>query len=208
MTNAGKKTLTEKQRVIFQFIRDQIVSRGNSPTIREIGDKFGISSTNGVRTHLTALVKKGFLKKQQYISRGLELARPLIGDVGRVAVVGSVPAGMPIDAVENVESEIALDQTFLPRGDSFCLNVTGDSMKDAGIFDGDMVVVKKQSEAIKGDIVVAVINGEATVKTYYPSEKQVRLQPENDDFEPIMVSKRSGDFRIAGKVIGLLRKMG
>lgn len=203
-----KKKLTDKQRLIFDFIRDQIVSRGSSPTIREIGEKFGISSTNGVRTHLVALVRKGFLKKQQFVSRGLELAQTLAGDVGRVAVVGSVPAGLPIDAVENIESEIALDQTFLPRGDSFCLKVSGDSMMGAGIFDGDMVVVKKQSVADKGDIVVAVINGEATVKRYFPAGQSIRLQPENDAFEPILVSKKSGEFRIAGKVIGLLRKMG
>jgi repressor LexA len=203
----GKKNLTDKQRLVYDFIRDQIVGRGNSPTIREIGEKFGIRSTNGVRAHLTALVRKGFLKKQQFISRGLELALPPAGDVGRVAVVGSVPAGLPIDAVENIESEIALDRSFLPRGDSFCLKVSGDSMMGAGIFDGDMVVVKKQAVAQKGDIVVAVLNGEATVKRYVPASESIRLQPENDAFEPIVVSKKSGEFRIAGKVIGLLRKI-
>lgn len=202
-----KKALTDKQRRILAYIEEQIVKHGHSPTIREIGAKFKISSTNGVRTHLAALVKKGFLKKQEFISRGLELTRTLAGEFGRVPVVGAVPAGLPIDAIENVESEIALDFSFLPKGESFCLNVKGESMRGAGILDGDMVIVRKQAVAQKGDIVVAIINGEATVKRYFVEGKRVRLQPENEEFEPIMVDKRSGEFRIAGKVIGLLRKM-
>jgi repressor LexA len=119
-----------------------------------------------------------------------------------------VPAGLPIDAIENVEGEIALDLSFLPKGDSFSLRVTGESMKGAGIFDGDLVLVKKQQVAQKGDIVVAIINGEATVKRYMPEGDRVRLQPENDQFEPIIVSKKAREFRIAGKVVGLLRRMG
>ena len=202
-----KKTLTEKQRQILEFIESQILNKGHSPTIREIGKKFGISSTNGVRSHIVALVKKGFLKKENYISRGLELTRSIAADIGRVPLVGSVPAGQPIDAIENVEGDIALDLTFLPGGDSFSLYVKGDSMRDAGIFDGDLVLVKKQAVAQKGDIVVAVINGEATVKRYYPEGRNIRLQPANDAFEPIIVSRKSGDFRIAGKVVGLMRKI-
>jgi len=203
-----KQKLTDRQRAILEYIEALIRERGHSPTIREIGAKFAISSTNGVRTHLNALVKKGYLKKQDYISRGLELARPLASVFGRVPVVGAVPAGLPIDAVENVENEIALDLSFLPKGDSFCLRVSGDSMMGAGIFDGDLVIVRKQAVAESGDIVVAIINGEATVKRYFPGSDRIRLQPENSAFEPIVVKKRSGEFRIAGKVIGLLRRMG
>ncbi len=203
-----KQPLTDKQRSVLEYIEGQIVERGHSPTIREIGSRFGIGSTNGVRTHLVALIKKGYLKKQEFISRGLELARPLAGQIGRVPVVGTVPAGAPIDAIENVEGELALDLSFVPKGDSFSLKVKGDSMKNAGIFDGDLVLVHKQDVAQRGDIVVAIINGEATVKRYIPEGKQVRLQPENDAYEPILVNKRSGEFRIAGKVVGLLRKMG
>ncbi|MDH4157012.1 MAG: transcriptional repressor LexA [candidate division Zixibacteria bacterium] len=202
-----KKKLTDRQRMILEYIEKMITGRGVSPTIREIGSKFGISSTNGVRLHINALIKKGYLKKNEYLARGLELVRPLISGVGRVPLVGTVPAGMPIDAVENIEGEIALDLSFLPKNDSFALRVVGDSMKNAGIFDGDIVLVQKQSVARKGDIVVAIIGDEATVKRYYPEGKRIRLQPENEDMGPIMVSRRSGEFRIAGKVVGLLRRM-
>ncbi len=202
-----KEILTEKQKAVLEFIQRQITDRGHSPTIREIGEKFSIQSTNGVRTHLNALIKKGYLKKERFISRGLELTQSLTEGVGRLPLVGSVPAGLPIDAIENIEGEIALDLSFLPRGESFTLTVIGESMKDAGILSGDIVLVKKQKVAQKGDIVVAIIDGEATVKRYFPSEKSIRLQPENKDFEPIIVTKKSGDFRIAGKVVGLLRRM-
>jgi repressor LexA len=202
-----KKTLTDKQRKVLQFIRDQISAGGSAPTIREIGKYMGITSTNGVRLHLTALIKKGYLKKQEFIARGLELTSSVAIDIRQVPLVGSVPAGMPIDAIENIESEIALDASFAPKGDSFTLRVVGDSMRDAGILDGDIVLVQKQDVARKGDIVVAIIGDEATVKRYFPEGRQVRLQPENDDFEPIMVGKRSPEFRIAGKVVGLMRKL-
>ncbi len=206
-TQKVKPELTDRQRQIFDFIEQRITGQGTSPTIREIGAKFGISSTNGVRQHLTALIKKGYLKKHQFISRGIELARPLLAGIGRVPLVGSVPAGAPIDAIENIEGEIAVDLSFLPRDESFTLRVMGDSMKNAGILDGDLVLVQKQSIARKGDIVVAIIGGEATVKRYIPLAKSIKLQPENDDYDPIIVDKRSGEFRIAGKVVGLLRRM-
>lgn len=201
-----KTALTDRQRTILEFIEQRITAHGSSPTIREIGKQFSISSTNGVRQHLAALIKKGYLKKLDYLSRGLELTRSIANEIGRIPLVGSVPAGSPIDAIENIEGEIAVDLSFLPRGDSFSLTVTGHSMRDAGILDGDLVLVKKQPVAKKGDVVVAIIDGEATIKRYYPEGKQVRLQPENDDFEPIMVNKKSGEFRIAGIVVGLLRK--
>lgn len=203
-----KAELTKKQRAIYEFIENKIIHKGQSPTIREIGRQFSISSTNGVRTHLAALIKKGYLKKQQHISRGIELARDFVADIGRVPLVGRVPAGVPIDAIENIEGEIAVDFSFLPQGESFSLTVSGESMRNAGILDGDVVVVKKQATAEKNDIVVAVVNGEATVKRYIPKGDTITLQPENDDFEPIIVNRHSGDFRIAGKVVGLLRRMG
>ena len=202
-----KKKLTEKQRQILEYIEQQILQKGHSPTFREIGKRFGITSTNGVRTHLTALIKKGYIKKENYISRGLELVKSVAANIGRVPLVGSVPAGQPIDAIENVEGDIALDLSFLPGGESFSLYVKGDSMQNAGIFDGDLVLVRKQATAQKGDIVVAVLNGEATVKRYFPEGAKVRLQPENDAYEPIIIGKKSGEFRIAGKVVGLMRKI-
>jgi len=203
----ARPELTDRQRQILVFIERLITEKGQAPTIREIGERFGISSTNGVRTHLSALVRKGYLKKSDYIARGLELTRRLTAGVSRIPMVGSVPAGQPIDAVENVEGEIVLDISFLPRGDSFSLRVSGDSMIEAGIRDRDVVIVRKQSVAQSGDIVVAVVNGEATVKRYFSEGRQVRLQPENPAFEPLLVTRKSGDFRIAGKVVGLLRKL-
>ena len=201
-----KAKLTERQRLIYEYIQEQILNRGQPPTIREIGSAFGISSTNGVRTHLTALIKKGFLKKHKFLSRGLELTRSLAANIGRVSIVGSVPAGSPIDAIENIDGEIAVDLSFLPRGDSFALKVIGDSMVNAGILDGDTVLVRKQRVAQRGEIVVAIIDGEATVKRYFPEKNRIRLQPENENFDPIYVGKRSGEFKIAGKVVGLLRR--
>lgn len=203
-----KLPLTAKQRQIFDYIEGEILERGHAPTIREIGTRFGITSTNGVRTHLTALIRKGYVKKQQFISRGIELSRPIATQIGRMPLVGRVAAGSPIDAIENVEKDLALDLSFVPKGESFALRVNGDSMKNAGIFDGDIVLVKKQAVAQRGDIIVARINNEATVKRYQPEGDKIRLLPENDDFEPIVVSKRSGEFRIEGKVVGLVRRLG
>jgi repressor LexA len=184
-----------------------MITDGKSPTIREIGEQFGISSTNGVRSHLEALMKKGYIRRQGLISRGIELVRDLSGPVERVPLVGSVPAGHPIDAVENIEGEIAIDTSFLPAGETFTLRVDGDSMRDAGILDGDYVLVKKQKSADAGDIVVAIIGEEATVKRYFPERGKVRLQPENDAFEPIWVDKNSPQLSIAGKVVGLMRRI-
>lgn len=155
---------------------------------------------------MAALITKGYLRKTNFISRGLELTQSLATEVGKIPLVGTVPAGNPIDAIENIEGEIALDLSFLPKNSSFSLHVSGDSMKNAGIFDGDIVLVEKQNVASKGDIVVAIINGEATVKRYFREGSKIRLQPENDDFDPIYVTKDSGEFQIAGKVVGLIRK--
>ncbi len=199
--------LTGRQRLILEFIEQMITEHGHSPTIREIGEQFGISSTNGVRAHLEALIKKGFIRRQGLISRGIELVRDLSRPVGLVPLVGSVPAGLPIDAIENVEGEIAVDSSFLPAGETFTLRVNGDSMREVGIFDGDYVLVNKQESAESGDIVVAIIGEEATVKRYFPERGKIRLQPENDSFEPIWVDKNSPQFSIAGKVVGLMRRI-
>lgn len=202
----AKKQLTDRQRKVLEYIREYIIRRGSSPTVREIGQQMGISSTNGVRLHLTALIKKGYLKKQEFIARGLELAESVMSDVRSVPVVGSVPAGNPIDAVENIEGHLALDASLLPRGNTFSLRVVGDSMRNAGIHDGDYVIVEKQPVARANDIVVAIIGEEATVKRYMPDGNKIRLQPENDAFQPIIVDEGSADFRIAGRVVGLIRR--
>jgi repressor LexA len=201
-----KQELTNRQKQVLDFIEKHIHKFGNSPTIREIGRNLSITSTNGVRTHLEALIKKGYLKKTELISRGLTLAKKVSQGISRVPLVGSAPAGSPIDAAENIEGEIAVDDSFLPQGESFTLTVMGESMKNAGIFNGDLVLVKKQEIADRGDIVVAIIDGEATIKRYIPEGNHIRLQPENDSFEPIIVGQDVGEFRIAGKVVGLLRR--
>jgi len=202
-----KEKLTRRQKEILDYIEKMITERGKSPTIREIGEKFGISSTNGVRAHLEVLMKKGYIRRQKMISRGIELARSLAGPIKRVPLVGAVPAGNPITAVENIEGEIAIDTSFLPSGETFTLKVKGDSMKNAGIFDGDLVLVKRQKSAEPGEIVVAVIGEEATVKRYFVEEGSVRLQPENEAYEPILVDRNSPEFYIAGKVVGLMRRL-
>ncbi len=201
-----KAKLTEKQRQILTYIGDRIAELGHSPTIREIGEVMGISSTNGVRQHISALIKKGYLKKSANIARGLQPVQAVATAVARLPLVGTVTAGLPIDAIENIEGEIALDADFAPKDESFTLRVSGDSMKDIGILDGDIVVVKKQQVARKGDVVVAIIGNEATVKRYVPDGNRIRLEAENEAYEPIIVDRDSPDFRIAGKVVGLIRK--
>ncbi|MEW5922599.1 MAG: transcriptional repressor LexA [Candidatus Zixiibacteriota bacterium] len=202
-----RESLTRRQREILEYIENMISEVGKSPTIREIGRKFNISSTNGVRAHLEALMKKGYIRRQELISRGIELVRSLSGPIRKVPLVGAVPAGNPIDAIENVEGEFAVDTSFLPSGETFTLRVQGDSMKNAGIFDGDYVLVKKQKDAAPGDIVVAIIGEEATVKRYQPKSGRIMLMPENEAYEPIVVDRNSPQFQIAGKVVGLMRRL-
>ncbi len=209
------KELTPRQREILDFIREMIETKGFPPTIREIGEKFKIRSTNGVRAILSALIRKGYIRRRPLVSRGIELAKKAklildfsrIGDYMAVPLLGRIAAGLPTLAVENIEGSIAVDRSFLPGGDVFSLKVQGESMKDSGIFDGDYVLARVQSVAEKGDIVVAVIGEEATVKKYVPLKNRVKLEPANRAFKPILLDKSSEEFRIAGKVIGLLRKM-
>ncbi len=202
-----KKKLTERQKQVYEYIKSQISNHGSPPTIREIGKFMKINSTNGVRLHLKALIKKGYLKKHKYIARGLELTQTISTDIQKLPLVGSVPAGMPIDAIENIEGEFAFDKSFLPKGDSFTLQVSGNSMKNAGILDKDIILVQKQNIARKGEIIVAIIGDEATVKRYFPEGSQILLRPENEEFDDIIVNKNSPDFKIAGKVVGLIRKI-
>ena len=201
------KELTKRQRDVLDFIAEMIGKKGFPPTIREIGSKFKISSTNGVRAILSALTQKGYIRRKPLVSRGIELLTQSRASFVAVPLLGRIAAGLPILAVENIEGSIAVDRYFLPSGDIFSLQVVGDSMKDSGIFDGDYVLAKMQPTAEKGDVVVAVIGEEATVKKYFPEKNRVRLVPANPVFEPIIVDKKSPDFRVAGKVIGLLRKM-
>ncbi|MCC7263244.1 MAG: transcriptional repressor LexA [Candidatus Latescibacteria bacterium] len=207
-----RKKLTARQQSIFDFISQTIRTRGAPPTIREIMEVFQINSTNGVRTTLAALEKKGYILRHARLSRGIELAdfaeqTPLSADIREVPLIGRVAAGLPILATQNVESMLQVDKTLLPAsGELFALRVHGESMKNAGILDGDIVLARHQERAERGDIVVALLDEEATVKRYHPSPEGVRLLPENEAFAPIVVSPEAVNFRIAGKVLGLMRR--
>jgi repressor LexA len=206
------KDLTARQREIFEFIKNMIRTKGRPPSIREIGERFKINSTNGVRAVLEALERKGFIKRDSYTSRGIELLKEILDQTDsnrfrEVPCVGRVAAGTPIWAEQNIEGSFLLDRDFVPGEEVFSLKVSGDSMIDAGIFDGDFVLVKRQDMANAGDVVVAQIGDEATVKKFFPEKLRIRLEPANSDYGPIMVERNTPGFAIAGKVIGLLRRM-
>ncbi len=209
--------LTDRQREILEFITQSIRERGYPPTLREIGIQFGIRSTNGVNDHLRALEKKGHLQREDLKSRALRPVGPKgpvrapsrDEDLAEIPIIGRVAAGAPLLAVENVEDTVKVDRFFIGQTkEVFALRVKGDSMIEDGIFDGDYIFVRKQLQANRGDIVVAMINDEATVKRYYPEGDTIRFQPANAAMQPILVRKR--DFKavnLIGIVVGVYRKM-
>jgi repressor LexA len=205
----ARDELTDRQKEILAFINQSIGERGYPPTLREIGRQFGIKSTNGVNDHLRALEKKGYLQREDMKSRAL---RPvdMVGQMVEVPVLGKVAAGQPLLAVRNYEDTVKVDRFFLGAGNErecFALRVKGDSMIEAGIFDGDYVFVRKQLQAQTGDIVVAMIEDEATVKRYYPEGDTIRFQPANSTMRPILVRKRDWkSVNLLGVVIGIYRK--
>jgi repressor LexA len=211
--------LTKRQEQTLDFIRSSIESRGYPPTLREIGEHMGIRSTNGVNDHLRALERKGYLRREDMKSRALKLVEdaaptPLraVGsdeDVIDIPVVGRVAAGLPLLAEENVVDTVRVDRMLVRGGrEVFGLRVTGDSMIEAGILAGDYIFVRKQSTADRGDVVVALIGDEATVKHFYPERDYVRFQPANSKMAPILV--RASDFKstmLLGKVVGVYRRL-
>lgn len=208
--------LTKRQEQTLDFIRKSIRDRGYPPTLREIGEHMGIRSTNGVNDHLRALERKGYLRREDMKSRALqvvdtplEASNDTTDGVVEVQVLGRVAAGLPLLAEENVIDTVRVDRMLVNGGrEVFGLRVTGDSMIEAGIFSGDYIFVRKQSVAERGDIVVALIGDEATVKHYYPEKDYVRFQPANSQMAPILV--RATDFRstmLLGKVVGLYRRL-
>jgi len=244
----GSVPLTDRQREVLSFIARSIEERGYPPTLREIGQKLGIRSTNGVNDHLKALEKKGYLQREDLKSRALRcispdgepvptsagrattLDLPLTGEMVAIPLVGRVAAGSPTLAVENVEDTVHVDRFFLGKhfrgvqgrggaarpgtgaepaaGALFALRVKGESMIEDGIFDGDYIFVKKSLEPQKGEIVVVMIDDEATCKRYYPEGDTIRFQPANHTMQPILVRKK--DFRsvnIIGVVIGVYRQI-
>ncbi len=198
------ESLTEKQMAIYEFIRDKIRNRGYGPTVREIGDEFGIRSPNGVMCHLKALEKKGVITREPNMSRAIQLAVEPI-EVRGLPLAGRIAAGVLHEAVEQRE-RIDINEVFSPANkDLFLLEVNGDSMIDDHITDGDYVVVNRGKSPRKGQIVVAVTGeNEATLKRWYPERGRVRLQPANSSMKPIYVK----DVRVLGVVVGVLRKVG
>ena len=217
--------LTKRQEQTLDFIRQSIEDRGYPPTLREIGEHMGIRSTNGVNDHLRALERKGYLTREDMKSRALKLvedqlslpgtngnAAPKLNaedDLIEVRVLGRVAAGLPLYAEENVIDTVRVDRMLVRGGrEVFGLRVTGDSMIEAGILSGDYIFVKKQSTADRGDIVVALIGDEATVKYFYPERDYVRFKPSNSQMDPILV--RASDFKstmLLGKVVGVYRRL-
>ncbi len=209
------KGLTARQREVLARIIKHIEEHNCPPTIRELAAELNITSTNGVRDHLRALMEKGFIKRNPRLSRGIELtgewralvSRELARSVSYPAalpIVGQVAAGSPVLAQENVEDTLTLDARYVRDGD-FALRVRGDSMCLAGIFEGDYVVVRQQPVAQPGDIVVALVGDEATVKRFYPEDGRIRLQPEHPEMEPIFIHPEDPAFRIVGKVTAVFR---
>jgi repressor LexA len=191
-------SLTARQRQIYDFLPKAIREQGYAPSIPEIGARFNIASTNGVSDHLKALEKKGYIRRAG--KRAIEiftlLGKPL-------PILGRIPAGKPLMTEENIEGSLAVPAEIAP-GKVFALKVKGDSMIDAGIMEGDYVMIRVQGTAEDGELVSALIDGEATLKRFFKKGHAVTLKAENENYAPIVVSE--GEFRILGKVVGLLRK--
>ena len=208
---------TRKEKAILKFIEEQVIENGYPPSVREIGKAIGLSSTATVHAYLAKLEKQGYIKKEDKKGRTLKVIKGTDGqqiikenknfytqrELVDVPVIGKITAGQPILAVENVTDTFPIPIDFVGNSESFMLTVRGESMIEAGILDGDYILVKKQDNASNGEIVVALIEDEATVKTFYKEKNYIRLQPENPTMEPIIVP----DCKILGKVIGVFRKM-
>ena len=198
--------ITKKQEEILEYIKDQIMNRGFPPAVREICEAVNLKSTSSVHAHLETLEKNGYIRRDPTKPRAIEILDDNFNMVRRelvnVPVVGRVAAGEPILATENVESYFPVPAEYVPKNPTFMLTVKGDSMINAGIFDGDQVLVKQQATAENGDMVVALVDDSATVKTFYKENGYYRLQPENDNMDPIIVT---GNLQILGKVFGVFR---
>lgn len=202
-----RTSITERQQELYDYIRSVVTERGIPPTMREIGERFGIRSTNGVEKHLAALESRGLISRERGKSRGIAFPGAG-GPVASVPLLGRIAAGVPVLSPENREGDIRVDLSlFAIRTPDkiFALAVRGESMIEAHIQDGDTVLVREQNTAENGEIVVAMAEGEATVKRFYRENGKVRLQPENRTMQPLIFDK--GDLRILGKVVGMLRKV-
>jgi len=204
------KDLTKRQQEIFDFIKKYSAKYGYPPTVRDIGKAVGLASSSTVHAHLANLEKVGLLRRDPTKPRAIELLDRAVGAVKDVVspsglpVVGHVAAGQPILAEENIEEYVQVPELAGGDDGEFVLRVRGDSMRDAGILEADFVVVRPQETATDGEIVVALVGEDATVKRFFREEDHIRLQPENDAYEPI----RSREARVIGRVVGVLRRVG
>ncbi len=206
--NEVSHELGEKQQRILDYLKEEIMSKGYPPSVREIGEAVGLKSTSTVHGHLERLEKKGIIRRDPTKPRAIEILDDEF-NVGRrdmvsVPIVGRVAAGEPLLAVENIEEYFPIPVDFAPNEQLFMLRVKGDSMINVGIFEDDLIIVQKQSTATNGDTVVALIEDSVTVKTFYRESDHIRLQPENDLLEPIRIYDNS--IQIVGKVISLFRQ--
>ncbi|MDT8420668.1 MAG: transcriptional repressor LexA [Desulfuromonadales bacterium] len=197
--------LTQRQQQVYDFIVDHVASHGFPPTLQEIARHLGVVGNLGVIRHLAALEKKGYIRREKGSSRGIALARG--GRMLSLPLVGEVQAGPPRLAVEAVEDYLAVDAGLVKSADSFVLRVTGNSMIEAHILNGDMAIVKPQSTAQNGDIVVVMLDGEATLKRFFRDPHAIRLQPENRAMAPILVYPGE-ELQLVGKVTGIFRDLG
>lgn len=197
--------ITDKQREILEYIKKEILNRGYPPTVRDICEAVNLKSTSSVHSHLETLEKNGYIRRDPTKPRAIEIVDDNFNltrrEYANVPLIGQVAAGQPLLAVENIESYFPIPTEFMPNAESFMLKVKGESMINAGIFDGDNILVEKCDNVHNGDIVVALIDDSATVKTFYKEDGHIRLQPENDTMDPIIVP----DCKIVGKVFGVFR---
>lgn len=203
----AKGPISDKQAQILEYIKDQIMEKGYPPAVREICEAVHLKSTSSVHSHLATLEKRGYIRRDPTKPRAIEICddnfQMLRTETASLPVVGRVAAGEPILAEQNIESYFPVPAEYVPRGESFVLKVHGTSMINAGIMDGDYIFVNSCRNAENGEIIVALIDDSATVKRFYKEDDHIRLQPENDEMEPIIVE----DCQILGKVFGVYRIM-
>lgn len=201
----GVGKITSKQQEILDYIKSEILKKGYPPTVREICETVNLKSTSSVHAHLETLEKNGYIRRDPTKPRAIEICddsfQMVRTEMVSIPIVGNVAAGQPILAEENIQDYFPIPADMVPKGDSFILNVRGDSMINIGILNGDRVLVNSCNTAVNGDIVVALIDDSATVKTFYKENGHIRLQPENDAMDPIIVE----NCQILGKVFGVFR---
>ena len=197
--------ISTKQREILEYMKSEILNKGYPPAVREICEAVGLKSTSSVHSHLETLEKNGYIRRDPTKPRAIEIVDDNFNltrrEVVNVPIVGKVAAGQPILAVENIDNYCPSPMEYMPNAETFMLEVKGESMINVGIYDGDRILVQKQSVARNGEIVVALVEDSATVKTFYKEEGYYRLQPENDNMDPIIVP----EVNILGKVFGVFR---